>query len=189
MGTNLWKILGTRNLYVFICTIYFVLVALTLQPQRRTFARETNDTLMPQLKEKSTRDSRLNAWTGIMSCPVTQDTIWEEWRQCQSIALSKVSNGETFDEFIVRNGARLPWNLHSNQTAVLLEFRDIQSRVSLIINNMIINLPVLWRVQVLGGDAVCRLMRRLFPHEVAAGKIVVTHIDKDNVEQVRPIIQ
>ncbi|KAM3568860.1 hypothetical protein VYU27_009030 [Nannochloropsis oceanica] len=50
---------------------------------------------------------------------------------------------------------------------------------------MIMNLPVLWRVQVLGGDAVCLLMRRLFPHEIAAGKVVVTHIDKDNVEQSR----
>jgi len=61
------------------------------------------------------------------------------------------------------------------------------SRMSLIINNMIVNLSVLWRVRVLGGNAVCRLMRHLFPHEIAAGKIVVTYIDKDNVQQVYPI--
>jgi len=188
MGTNAWKVIVTRKFYVIIYAISFILISLNLQPQRHTFSREKNDIVMAHLKEKRTTDSRLNAWTDKISCPVTQYTIWEEWRQCQSMALSKVSNSDTFDEFIVRNGARLPWNLHSNQTAVLLEFREIQSRMSLIINNMIMNLPVLWRVQVLGGDAVCLLMRRLFPHEIAAGKVVVTHIDKDNVEQVRPII-
>jgi len=183
MGTNNWKVLRTSNLYVSVWVVCFVLVALNLKPLRHTFAREANDTHMLQLEGKGAVDS-MDAWTGTVSCPVTQETIWEDWRHCQSAALSKISNGETFDEFIVRNGAHLPWALHSDQTAVLLEFRNLPSRMSLIINNIIVNLPVLWRVQVLGGNAVCRLMHHLFPHEIAAGKIVVTHIDKDNVEQV-----
>lgn len=182
MGTNNWKVLGNR--YMSLCVICFVLVAINLKSSCHTFTREANNSYMLQLEEKVAMDSNLDAWTGTMSCPVTQDTIWDDWRHCQSVALSKVSNGETFDDFIVRNGAHLPWTLHSNQTAVLLEFRNMPSRMSLIINNMILNLPVLWRVQVLGGNAVCRLMRQLFPYEIAAGKIVVTHIDKDNVEQV-----
>ena len=178
MGT---KVLG--NLYMSICVVCFVL-ALNLKPSRHTFTREANNSHMIQLEKKGAMDSNLDA-----SCPVTQDTIWEDWKHCQSVALSKVSNGETFDEFIVRNGAHLPWTLHSDQTAVLLEFRNMPSRMSLIINNMMLNLPVLWRVQVLGGNAVCRLMHHLFPNEIAAGKIVVTHIDHDNVEQVYPINQ
>jgi len=190
MGANNCKVFRTRNLYVFVGTIYLILIALSIKPLRKVFATEENDTHMRQLERKGDTGSRLDEWTEILSCPITQDTIWEEWKQCQSIALSQVSNGESFDEFIARNGAHLPWTLRSNRTAILLEFRNMSSRMSLVINNMIVNLPVLWRVQVLGGNAVCRLMHRLFPHEIAAGKIVVTHIDKDNVEQVRqPIAQ
>jgi len=100
------------------------------------------------------------------TCPSTPDTSWEEWKHCQSLALSRVRSDETFDDFIVRNGPQLPWTLHSNHTAILLEFRSIhsnavgiskhainhQSRICFTINNTLMDLPVHWRSKCLAGS-------------------------------------
>lgn len=183
-GPNHSRALRTINLHMPVCLICLVLVDLNVQPPRHTLAREKPLIHSLQVGEQNVTDSSMGGWADAMSCPIHQDTVWEEWKNCASLTLSTVAGDEPFYEFIARNGAQFPWTAHSNHTAVLLEFRAMPSRMNLIVHNMITNLPVHWRVQVLGGDAVCNLARHLFPHEIAADKIVVTLIDKENVEQV-----
>ena len=134
--------------------------------------------LHPQ-KHGSDRLQKQYLGTDIL-CPMDEHLVWEEWKQCHSLA----SSNESFQQFMVDNGSRLPWSLHSNHTAVLLEFRDDGPKMAFVVANMMNNLPLHWRVQVLGGKPVCNMIVQLFPHETAAGKVVVTLIDLENVEQV-----
>lgn len=88
-----------------------------------------------------------------------------------------------FDAFIVQYQDELPWN-GSNFTAVLLESRFLEERLVFSINNVLNNLPVNWRIQIVGGGQICNGMRRLYPCEVAAGKIVLTDIGDRPMQQV-----
>lgn len=93
-----------------------------------------------------------------------------------------------FDAFIVQYRDYLPWK-KSTFTAVLLEFRFLKAPLIFSINNAMNNLPVNWRIQVVGGRPICNGMRRLFPVEVAAGKIVLTDIGHKRMHQVGPSIR
>ena len=92
-----------------------------------------------------------------------------------------------FDAFIIQYEDHLPWQ-ESDFTAVLPEFRFFEAPLIFSINNIMNNLPVHGRVQVVGGPAVCDGMRRLFPVEVAAVKVVLTdvgdrHPDHNQISQ------
>lgn len=94
---------------------------------------------------------------------------------------------QAFDAFIIQYKNHLPWE-GSNFTAVLPEFRFFEVPLIFSINNIMNNLPVHWRIQIVGGPAICDGMRRLFSVEVAAGKIVLTdvgdrHPDHDQISQ------
>lgn len=88
-----------------------------------------------------------------------------------------------FDTFIVEYKDYLPWQ-GSNFTAVFLEFRFLEGPLTFSINNVMNNLPVDWRIQVIGGSTLCNGTRQLFPAEVAAGKIVLTDMGDRPMQQV-----
>ena len=111
----------------------------------------------------------------IDACRPHEAVVWDDWRACV-IEHALADRGISFEAFIVTQGPQLPWALHSDHTAVLLEFRPWAAAMRFAINNAMHNLPVHWRVQVVGGLAICRLAQQLFPNEVAAGKIIVTDL-------------
>ena len=166
----------------------FYLVAVTIHLalwNATSFIRKGRSSTTDELQNLSMPENNLShsQYARIDMCPTEGHIVWEEWKQCISSALSTKSN-ESFQGFILENGPRLPWSRNSNHTAVLLEFRDVAPKMALVIANIMDNLPLQWRVQVLGGTLVCKLLHQLFPHEIAAGKIVVTLIDMVNVDQV-----
>lgn len=55
--------------------------------------------------------------------------------------------------------SEVPWGKGSDYTAVFLEFRPIRHRVAYALTNAMDNLPVYWRVQVMGGPSVLNLVR------------------------------
>jgi len=46
------------------------------------------------------------------------------------------------------------------------------------------NLPVSWRVQILGGPSILTLIQDLFPVRIAARKIVLTDVGRDHGSKV-----
>ncbi len=90
-----------------------------------------------------------------------------------------------FEEFIVENRHHLPWSMDSNFTAVLVEFRAFRRPLLFSIKNALDNLPVSWRVQIVGGCSILSLAEKLFPIEIAAGKIILTHAGREKMNQVR----
>lgn len=118
------------------------------------------------------------AFTGNHVCASHKAVVWEEWRPCIERGLATRGDQSSFEEFIVAEGPRMPWSLHSNDSAsaVLLEFRPWAKAMRFAVNNVIRNLPVEWRIQIVGGPAVCGLAQRTFPSEIAAGKVVVTDL-------------
>jgi hypothetical protein len=93
----------------------------------------------------------------------------------------------TFDDFIIKHKAALPWN-DSNFTAVLLEFRPLRAALQFSIDNVMNNLPVHWRIQVVGGASICLAVREIFPCEVEAGKILLIDLGFDKLSRVSGII-
>ena len=92
---------------------------------------------------------------------------------------------EPFDAFILENRDHLPWNQNSTHTAVLNEVRPLERPIWFAVRNMMLNLPVHWRIQIMaGGQEVVDLMHRRFPVEVAAGKIVLTNIHTEQQTHV-----
>lgn len=89
----------------------------------------------------------------------------------------------SFDGYIIRHSKDLPWQ-RTNYSAVLLEFRPLHERLAFSIQNAMYNLPVHWRIQVVGGPSICNATRQLFPVEVAAGKIVLTDIGERTMKHV-----
>lgn len=139
------------------------------------------------------------------TCLVDSFMPWSEWKACkgkqwarrESTRTSDIGPGKRnksqaslldasteFDAFIVKYRDTLPWSLQSNYTAVLLEFRPLRRRLFFPINNAMDNLPVDWRIQVVGGARICNSTRMLFPVEVEAGKIVLTDIGDRRMSQV-----
>lgn len=118
-------------------------------------------------------------------------SAWRDWTSCMQTYLESIgwytypgrSDGEVAD-FIYRCRAHLPWSLASNHTAVLLEFRAWERRLRFSVNNIMWNLPIHWRLQIVGGPDMGRLAFRLFRDEVAAGKVIITSLNYENVEQV-----
>lgn len=141
-------------------------------------------------------------------CATDEFTVWEEWKVCKQQELLQTNwkanraqvtamianatmkspleavNTTIFEDFIIESRIDLPWSLDSNYTAVMLEFRPWARQLSFSINNAMDNLPVNWRVQVLGGPSILTLMQDLFPAEITAGKIVLTDIGRDQGSKV-----
>lgn len=123
-----------------------------------------------------------------------QSIAWGDWAACMEGHLELMGwqqsdsrhPGAAFRDFIVRCRAHLPWTQHSNHTAVLLEFRALERQMRFSIDNIMGNLPIHWRVQIVGGPSMSALASRLYPDEIAAQKVVLTTMALDNVEQVRP---
>jgi hypothetical protein len=93
-----------------------------------------------------------------------------------------------FEEFIIENRHHLPWSMESNFTAVLTEFRALRQPLLFSINNALNNLPVSWRIQIVGGRFILSLAGNLFPVEIAAGKIILTHAGRESIKQARMMI-
>ena len=118
-------------------------------------------------------------------------SAWRDWTSCMQKYLESIgwyayparSDGAVAD-FIYRCRAHLPWSLASNHTAVLLEFRPLERRLRFSVNNIMWNLPIHWRLQIVGGPDMCRLAFRLFRVEIAAEKVIITSLDYEKVEQV-----
>jgi hypothetical protein len=144
-------------------------------------------------------------------CLLDDYVAWDDWKACKSQELvvtsmdraphmvpdeSPINQGATdrpsanatlFDAFIMQHRNQLPWSQGSTFAAILLEFRAQENRLLFSIRNVMNNLPVQWRVQVVGGSAICNATLRLFPAEVAAGKIVATDIGERFVSHVRQV--
>jgi len=138
-------------------------------------------------------------------CRPDKYTVWEEWRSCiiqylVEMRWTKKNEGGAlpgnvsknspavnidFDEFILHQSDLLPWSSPSNVTVVLLEFRALDRQMAFTVTNAMDNLPVHWPIQVVGGPSICALAARLFPVQVAAGKIILTDLGIDAYTQVR----
>jgi hypothetical protein len=121
----------------------------------------------------------------IAVCRPDDTVFWETWRSCVEQVLA-LAGAPSFDAFIESEALRLPWSVEAaadgtTGTAVLLEFRALPHQLRFAVRNAIGNLPVQWRVQVVGGAAICRLAKPLYPHEVAAGKVVTTDLGVGDV--------
>lgn len=132
-------------------------------------------------------------------CRADEYTAWEEWRRCVTQVLAEIQwinrnalgtlscNVSTtlpgvhtiFENFIIQQSEFLPWSSSPNVTVVFLEFRPLHRQVAFTVRNAMDNLPVHWPIQVVGGPSICALTRRLFPVEVAAGKIALTDLGLD----------
>jgi hypothetical protein len=144
------------------------------------------------------------------SCARDEYTVWEDWKACTQHTLkfqkwsadrtkvmamvanatmmsslrTESANFTAFEEFIIENRDKFPWSLNSNFTAVMLEFRPRQRQLTFSVNNAMNNLPVNWRVQILGGPSILDMMKDLFPAEITAGKIVLTDLGRDQGNKV-----
>lgn len=119
----------------------------------------------------------------VAACWPHEAVMWNEWRAC---IMQSLPTTASIEAFIATQAHRLPWSLQSDTTAVLLEFRPLASQMHFTVDNAKANLPVQWRIQIVGGPAVCRLAQQLFPVDVAAGKIVTTDSGLgDNMQQTR----
>lgn len=105
-------------------------------------------------------------------------TFWGDWRACVQHLLEGASyRASSFDDFIISEAQRLPWSLGSRQTAVLVEFRAWSRQLRFAVRNAITNLPMHWRIQIVGGPAICQLAeQQLFPVEMAAAKVVCSDL-------------
>ena len=132
-------------------------------------------------------------------CRPDEYTVWDDWRGCiTQLLVQKQWTGRferdnlasnspaalpasttVFEKFILQHSNHLPWSLSPNVTIVLLEFRVQDQKLAFTVRNAIDNLPIHWPLQVVGGPSICRAMTRLFPVEVAAGKIVLTDLGMD----------
>ena len=144
-------------------------------------------------------------------CLLDDFTVWWDWKVCKEeflvaskwrsdpqylnkiVSLQNITflakNTTAFDRFIIQNYEQLPWSVDSNYTAVMMEVRTLERQMSYSINNMMNNLPVHWRVQIMaGGRAMCDMMRKLFPVEIAAGKILLTNIQREDMGWVSRIV-
>lgn len=135
-------------------------------------------------------------------CMVDDYTPWTSWKDCKihelegchgkattledmeglnrtDTLLSQIllfqKNVSLVDDYILKHKDILPWSV-SNFTAVLLDFRPLRRKLAFSITNVMDNLPLQWRIQVVGGASICNEARNLFPVEVAAGKLVLTDI-------------
>lgn len=138
-------------------------------------------------------------------CRPDEYTVWEEWRSCITLYLVEMrwtnenkggrspcnvsihlpAVNTVFEEFILHQSDLLPWSSPSNVTVVLLEFRALDRQMTFTVKNAMDNLPVHWPIQVVGGPSICALATRLFPVEVAAGKIVLTDLGIDTENHVQ----
>jgi hypothetical protein len=105
--------------------------------------------------------------------------VWEEWQAC----LTTEGEGTIdFQQLITTPHARRLWAT-SSHTAVLLEFRAWERELSFSINNTLVNIPVHWRIQIVGGPAIISLAHQLFPLYIQAGKVVLTNLGFDSMKQ------
>ena len=113
-------------------------------------------------------------------------TVWQEWQACLTTHFATNQGEHTigFQQLITTPRARRLWAT-SNHTAVLLEFRAWERELSFSINNILTNLPVHWRIQIVGGPDIIALAQQLFPAEIQAGKVVLTNLGYDKMKQVQ----
>jgi hypothetical protein len=113
---------------------------------------------------------------------------WAEWKDC----LQEKSDS-AFEDLVTDKNidpTLFSWNhanpSFKNYTAILLEFRPWETELTFSLNNALDNLPLQWRIQLIGGPAIIALTNRLFPLEVQVGKIIVTSLNgpKKGLEHV-----
>lgn len=130
--------------------------------------------------------------TGLHSPCRNLSTAWSDWKPCIQDqlgsygwpALSHSQYGASFADFMFWCKDHLPWTVQSKYTAVLLEFRPMERSMRFAVDNVMNNLPVDWRIQIVGGPSVCELAFDLYGAEVAAQKAIITLLGHENVEQV-----
>jgi hypothetical protein len=91
--------------------------------------------------------------------------VWEDWEACVISHLATKEGGNattTLHDLLTTPEIRDLWSI-SNHTAVLLKFRAWERELLFSINNALVNLPVQWRIQIVGGPAIISLAHQLFP--------------------------
>lgn len=153
-------------------------------PPQLIFATTTTTLPPAALRQRHRRHRRPFPPKGwFHACYPTEATVWEDWRACVEAHLPRT---KAFRDVLGTARARRLWSSQrSNATAVLLEFRAWAPELRFSVNNALVNLPVHWRVQVVGGPAVCALASRLYPTEIHAGKVVLTDLGFDDMAQTR----
>ena len=119
-------------------------------------------------------------------CLPMSTTVWQEWQACLTTHFATNQGEHTigFQQLITTPRARRLWAT-SNHTAVLLEFRAWERELSFSINNVLTNLPVHWRIQIVGGPDIIALAQQLFPAEIQAGKVELTNLGYNKMKQVQ----
>jgi len=117
-------------------------------------------------------------------CIPSNTTVWEDWKAC--LDTNRTRNGDNytvdFAQLMTDARARTLWAT-SQHTAVLLEFRAWKRELHFSLGNALTNLPVHWRIQVVGGPSICTMARDLYPVETHVGKVVLTNLGYDIMEQ------
>lgn len=131
-----------------------------------------------------------NRQMGISACEIRSPDILRRANHAKVISRgidthqNVVKVTTPFEEFIIENRHNLPWSMDSNFTAVLVEFRAYRRPLLFSIKNALNNLPVSCRVQIVGGCPILSLAKKIFPIEIAAGKIILTHAGREKMNQV-----
>ncbi len=122
-----------------------------------------------------------------------QTAAWGDWKACMEKHLGSIHRqaevqgrgaASPFSDFIFRCSPQLAWATKSSYTAVLLEFRALEREMRFSVDNVMKNLPIDWRMQIVGGADVCKLAFELYSAEIAAQKVIVTFLPYDDVQQV-----
>lgn len=110
---------------------------------------------------------------------------WSEWKVCMTDHLQTMrrQNDSALADFIFRCKGYLPWMKGSNHTAVLLEFRAMEHNLKFSVANVMDNLPIHWRIQIVGGPEMMQLALELYSPEIAAEKILLLYQGYQHVRQ------
>jgi hypothetical protein len=104
-------------------------------------------------------------------CPLDDGVMWDDWRECVESA-----TGTDFGKHITSLSSP-PWR-GAAYTAVLLALSQAPAQLGFTLDNTLDNLPVYWRVQVTGGPTALAYVKQHYATEVAAGKVVLTHLGR-----------
>ncbi len=171
---------------VGVIVLYVVAMTIAL-----LFSVDSHHTLVPLAALESPQDAEaISSLAHCLSKGAMEYTAWEDWRACQTArlrAMHSTSNDSAhlFDDFLVSHASYSPWMQHSEHTAILLEFRAWERALNFSVHNIMNNLPVHWRIQVVGGPKVCAMAQALFPVEIRSGKVILTDLGFDGMTQVR----
>lgn len=118
------------------------------------------------------------------TCEPQSTTVWEEWYKCISERYANllIEPDQYLEQWSEEAGS-FPWIIQEKYSAVMVEFRCDYPNLQWTLNNTINNLPVSWKIQILGSHDTESCVKKMFPKEVMMGKMLVRNLGIDNMAQ------